>query len=167
MKYIFIGFMIFGSLIHAADGREGGMTSIGLGLGSMSANIDNQEYNSIDSNWNLKFGYGFNSNIIGFIEGSTQAVTKEVEQNSIGIGLSYYLFDEVSSPYFSGYVGSVEHWIGNSGTSKGKFGDLWKLGVGYEYKQWFVQMDYINAESDRVKSDGVFGSIGYNFHIFR
>jgi len=167
MRKFFISVVLFWSFLYANDGHEGGMTSIGLGLGYVSANVDNKESNNINSYWNLKFGYGFTPNIIGFIEGSTQAVTKEVEQNSIGIGFSYYLQDKSISPYVSGYIGSVEHSIDNDKPSKGSFGDLWKLGVGYEYKQWFFQLDYINAKSPRVKSDGVLGSIGYNFHIFR
>jgi|GEM_PF-6579618 len=167
MRYIIVLSIICGSLLHASNGREGGMTSIGVGLGYVSAHVNGIESNSADSYWNMKFGYGFSPNIIGFIEGSVQAVTKDVEQNSIGIGCAYYLQEELSSPYISAYVGSVEHSLGNDESSKGSFGNLWKLGAGYEYNQWFFQLDYIKAESSKVKSDGVFGSIGYNFHIFR
>lgn len=167
MRNFFIYFLLLGSLLHATDGREGGMTAIGLGVGYVSSSIDNIKTDSIGNYWDLKFGYGFNPNIVGFIEGSLQAVTKEVQQNSIGIGLSYYLRDGINSPYISAYIGAVEHPMDNYESSNGKFGNLWKIGAGYEYKQWFLQLNYTKASSPRVKTDSTFVSAGYNFHIFR
>jgi hypothetical protein len=170
MKKIILSIIILASMLAADNGREGAMTAIGLGIGSVSSSLDGKKsVDAVDTSWALKFGYGFTPNLVAFAEGSIQAVTKDLEQSSIGVGLSYYLEDEPNSPYFSVYVGDVEHSIVSTvpDSSSGSFGDLWKLGAGYEYKQWFFQVDYINAQSSRVKSDGVFGSIGYNFHIFR
>jgi hypothetical protein len=174
-KYIVLTYLLIGCSLFAADGREGAMTAISVGLGQVYSTLDEQSTtNEIGDFWSIKLGYGITPNIIAFIEGSAQSLNKGSIQNSAGIGISYYFDERASSPYLSAYVGEanehIEYYV--SGVKKeeysdGSFGDLWKIGLGYEYKQWFCQLDYFNANNKRVESSGVVGSIGYNFHIFR
>lgn len=174
-KYaVFIHFFIGCSLL-ASDGREGMMAAVGAGIGYVDSTLDGKSTTTGAGNfWSIKLGYGFTPKIVGFVEGSAQALNKGSVQNSIGIGMSYYLDEQSSSPYLSAYLGEANENIEfyDTGVKKeeysdGSFGELWKLGIGYEYKQWFFQLDYFNANNKRVDSNGLVGSIGYNFHIFR
>jgi hypothetical protein len=178
IKNLIIGSLLIGSSLIAEDGRRGINLSLSIGLGNVNTTLDRSTTDHETSGLLTgKIGYGFTDNFIAFIEGSNSAHTISVSgestdiiQNSIGAGATYYLLSKSSSPYISAYIGDVSHGIESTSmqeSSFGSFGNLWKLGAGYEYKQWFFQVDYINAESSRVKSDGVFGSIGYTFHIFR
>jgi len=182
MKRLIIGLLLFGCSLVADDGRQGTDLSIGIGFGNMSTQLDNENsIKELAGLWTVKLGYGFTSNIVGFIEGSSQTLNTTVSkvdytinQNSIGIGMAYYLYGGSASPYLSAYVGeaneNIAHTVSSTEVSEyssGSFGDLRKFGVGYEYKQWFFQADYINSKNKRVESNGVVGNIGYNFHIFR
>ena len=175
LKYIVLAHLFIGCSLLADDGREGTMVAISTGMGYVDSTLDSKSTTSgVGNFWSIKFGYGFTPNIIGFVEGSSQALNKGSIQNSAGIGLTYYLDERSFSPYISAYVGEanehIEYYDGGvkkEEYSDGSFGDLWKLGAGCEYNQWFFQLDYFNANNKRVESNGVIGSIGYNFHIFR
>ena len=177
VKIFIVGSLFLSCSLFASDTRQGIMSSIGIGFGNVKTTLDGSSNNDISSGLlTIKFGYGFTDNFVGFIEGSNSDHTIVVDgknvnisQESVGIGATYYLWANSFSPYVSAYAGSLDHSIETaiiSNSSSHSLGDLWKLGAGCEYKQWFFQVDYIKAKSEIIDSNGVFGSIGYNFHNY-
>jgi hypothetical protein len=172
VKIIMLGSLLTTNSFGNENSREGFIGSMGLGLGAVSSTIKGQNNtDSIGSLINLKFGYGFTPNLVGYLGGSSQAIYDDNTLNSAGLGVEYYLEDSRHSPYVSLYVGEANENIKNSnGTSEyldGSFGELWRVGVGYEYEQWFFQLDYMNANNKKIENSGMMGTVGYNFHLFR
>lgn len=177
MKRLIIGVLLLNCSLLASDVRQGIMSSLGIGFGNVKSTLEGSGKNDTPSGLLMvKFGYGFTDNFVGFIEGSHSDNTIVVDgknvnisQESVGIGATYYLWANSFSPFVSAYAGSLDHRIESAikpYSSSHSLGDLWKLGAGCEYKQWFFQLDYINAKSEIIDSRGVFGSIGYNFHNY-
>ena len=146
MKSLIIGVLFLSCSLLASDTRQGIMSSFGIGLGNVKTTLDGSSKNDTTSGLvTVKFGYGFTDNFVGFIEGSQSDHTIVVDgknvnisQESVGIGAAYYLWANSFSPYVSAYAGSLDHSIERAiilNSSFHSLGDLWKLGVGCEYKQ--------------------------------
>lgn len=87
------------------------------------------------------------------------------------IGMNYFFDNKSNSPYIIAAIGKTKSELDENGkvtNYNGNVGQSYKVGLGYELKNWYVEATYIKAKSentiDKIKSNAYLIGIGYNFY---
>ncbi|MDD5716956.1 MAG: outer membrane beta-barrel protein [Sulfuricurvum sp.] len=177
MGKIWLAACILAGMLHAESAeRKGVNIGLGLGIGKIDTTLNNKSDSDGSAATGLfTIGYGVTNNLviqmdnIGLSSNHTNFSSKyeEVQGSYWGLGGYYFWNEERHSPYIGVSIGRTNH---ESTTnlfvkSMGKFGDSYKLTAGYDYNQWFAELNYIKGSSERVNSDSLMFALGYNFAI--
>jgi len=178
MRKIILLISLIGMLHADSPGHKGLNIAFGIGSGvmettySLESNRDNQSAVFLS-----RIGAGITNNMVFIFEGIgnygafnyTSFGKKDVSYNYVGVGMNYYFNEDGTTPYIGFSMGMAEHesdpksFVKSSGT----FGNSYKLSVGYEYNRWLVEVNYIKASSEIIKTDSIVFAIGYNFALLR
>lgn len=153
--------------------RSGVNFAIGYGYGSLHTHVMGAP--PFDQEGGILSGrleVSVDSHFVPFLEGTTQGFHTTIDgneytinQESIGLGMSYYWEDEIASPYVIGSFGSIRNTITHTLQidNDTRSGTLYKLGIGYELYQWYIEAHYLHTHHPSVDNEGVIVSIGYHF----
>jgi len=170
MKFILFIFLLSNLLLsNSTIDRKGLFFDIGIGAGY---NLY-QNYNN-NGNLNLagKVGYGFNNQLIAFIDYPTlyseitiNSDTKDFDNDILMLGIRYLLYNK-NTPYFAFSIGKDFAKL-NGYNSTNNFGESWSIESGYEFdskKSWYMGIKYIETNNNQINFKSINFVIGVNIY---
>ena len=170
MKFILSIFLLSNLLLSDSTiERKGLFFDIGIGAGYNFY----QDYNN-NGNLNLagKVGYGFNNQLIAFIDYPTlyseitiNSNKKNFDNDILMLGIRYLLYNK-NTPYFTFSIGKDFAKL-DGDNSRNNFGESWSIEGGYEFnsgKPWYLGIKYIETNHNQIDFKSINFIIGINIY---
>lgn len=175
-KIILIGYLTIVS--GNCYDRNGLHLGLGLGAGTIQASsaIFKEEKKSEAITLDTKIGYGFNNQFVincdmpsTIFDADNKTTNKNVllSEDMYMLGGSYFFKSTENSPYISAGYGKSKIEFDENNIITNYTGKVYKLAIGYEFKNWYVEAKYLKTEdvkSSDYESKSFLMSFGYNLY---
>jgi long-subunit fatty acid transport protein len=140
---------------ESIDNKEGLSFDLGVGISSIDYKTEKLTSTLLDT----KVSYGLNQKFVLYSEALFSS-----ESSSLLIGGKYFMKNINGIPYIIGALGKSSTELYNLKESN-SFGKTYKVGLGYELNDWFIEGSYLQSNSKNVNDFNSFNLLfGKNFY---